>query len=207
MKPATIRGALKWLTFTVALVLASPFILAARIEQAVSGGESVFVAQGQLLALVPGLPGSYLRSAYYYGTLDRCSSEVHIGFGSFFTHRHASLGANVAMGAYCVLGHVDIGDQVMMASRVSIPSGKSQHLGSGGELSAAPRFERIAVGGQSWIGEGAIILAQVGSHCIVSAGAVVINDAPSGHLIGGNPAKPIRELAGWGDAADRKGGR
>ena len=89
----------------------------------------------------------------------------------------------------------------MIGSRVSIPSGKRQHLDEQGRLAPVARFEPVAIGAHCWIGEGAIVLADVGGGCIVSAGAVVIDAVPSGKLIGGNPARVIRDVARAPDAA------
>lgn len=188
------RRLVKRLAFGICLVLVSPLAAAAWVEKRISRRESVFVAGGQFLALFPGYTGVFLRAAYYFATLDRCSWEVHVGFGSLFTHRSASLGSNVSTGAYCIIGHADIGRDVMIASRVSIPSGKRQHLDHVGGISAEPRFERVAIGKGCWIGEGAIIMAGVGERCIVSAGAVIVREMPAGCLVAGNPAAVIREL-------------
>ena len=189
-----LRRLAKETAFFVSLVIAVPLIVLAWCEKRLTSSETVFTACAQLLALVPGFAGRWLRGAYYFGTLDRCSWEIHIGFGSLFTHRGAELGPRVSMGAYCVIGHARIGEGVMMGSRVSIPSGKRQHLDDEGRLARVTRFERISIGPGSWVGEGAIILAHIGERCIVSAGAVVSKDMPSACLIVGNPARAIREL-------------
>lgn len=144
--------------------------------------------------MLPGFPGQWLRGAYYFGTLERCSWETHIGFGSLFTHRSAIVGARVSTGAYCVIGSAAIGADVMIGSRVSIPSGKRQHLDDRGTLADITRFDQVSVGARSWVGEGAIIMADVGECSIVSAGAVVSREMPRGSLVGGNPAKVIRNL-------------
>lgn len=189
-----LKRVLKMLFFAVSLVVTFPLAMAVWVEKNGWSGEEIFVALGQFLALVPGITGSYLRAAYYFLTLERCSWEVRLGFGSFFSHRAASLGRNVSVGSYCIIGTVTIDDEVMMASRVSITSGKRQHLDELGRISSVQRFDRIEIGRKTWVGEGAIILANVGPNCIVSAGAVVINDTSSGQLIAGNPGKAIREL-------------
>lgn len=188
------RRFLKRLVFGACLVVASPMILVAWVEKRIGKGEGAFVCLSQLLALIPGLGGTYLRGAYYYGSLEKCSWQVHVGFGTVFTHRGACLGTYVSMGSYCVIGHACIGDKVMMASRISIPSGRRQHIDESGRLSSEPRFDRVNVGSGSWIGEGAIIMADVGEHCIVSAGAVVVNDMPRACLLAGNPATVVRAL-------------
>ncbi|MBK8508748.1 MAG: acyltransferase [Candidatus Competibacteraceae bacterium] len=188
------RRYLKKAVFTSAFLLVSPLLLIAWIEKRVSRSELIFIGFGQFLALFPSMIGSYMRAAYYFALLDRCSWEIHVGFGSYFSHRAAELGARVAMGGYCIVGTASIGDGVMMASRVSIPSGKRQHIDASGKLCSNTTLERVSVGSNSWIGEGAIILADVGSGCIVSAGTVVTTSTPDGHLVAGNPGKLIKEL-------------
>lgn len=182
------------MVFISVFLLVSPLILGAWIEKQVLRSEWIFIGLGQFLALFPSMIGNYMRAAYYFALLDRCSWEIHVGFGSYFSHRAAKLGANVAMGGYCIIGAASIGDGVMIASRVSIPSGKRQHLDESGKLCTTTTLEEVSVGRNSWIGEGAIILADVGSGCIVSAGTVVTTKMPDGYLIAGNPGKPIKEL-------------
>ncbi len=189
-----LRKRLKRAIFASAFLLVSPLILIAWIEKQVSRSELIFIGLGQFLALFPSMIGSYIRAAYYFALLECCSWEIHVGFGSYFSHRAARLGANVAMGGYCVIGTASIGDGVMMASRVSIPSGKRQHVDAAGRLCSTTTLDRVSVGRNSWIGEGAIILADVGSGCIVSAGTVVTAPTPDGYLIAGNPGKLIKEL-------------
>ena len=188
------RRGIKAGLFGVAFVVVSPLVVATWLEKHLSRGESVFGVCTQMLALVPGHFGRTLRGAYYAGTLDRCSWETHVGFGTLFTHRGAVVGARVSMGAYCVIGHAHIGAGVMIGSRVSIPSGKRQHLDDLGRLATTTRFEAVTVGSGTWVGEGAILIADVGSGCVVSAGAVVTQDMPNGCLIGGNPARVIRPV-------------
>jgi acetyltransferase-like isoleucine patch superfamily enzyme len=191
---SSVARALKASVFAVAWVLVSPWILITWLEARLSRSEFVFLFCAQLLAPLPGWPGAKLRGAFYWATLSNCSWETHIGFGSLFTHRGATLAANVSTGSYCVLGHVDLGAGVLMGSRVSIPSGKRQHFGEQGQIVAEPRYDTVTVGAGCWIGEGAILLADVGAHSIVSAGAVVTKVMPGAHLIAGNPAQAVRSL-------------
>lgn len=188
------KSAIKLAVFVVAFVIVLPMVVLSWLEKRVARTEAVFVTFSQLLAVVPGPPGVWLRAAYYSGTLTKCSWECHVGFGSHFTHRGATVGWRASMGSYCVIGHADIGAHVMMASRVSVPSGKRQHLDESGNLAPVLRFDRVAIGERCWVGEGAIVLANVGAGSIVSAGAVVIQEMPGDSLIGGNPAKVVKEL-------------
>ena len=191
----SIRRLLKLGSFAVALLLVLPPILLATLERLAGKSEGVFVFFGQLLAACPGKPGSYLRGAYYFGTLASCSWETSIGFGSYFTHRDCRVASRVSTGGYCVIGHVSIGPNVRLASRVSIPSGKRQHLDADGTLGPGTHFDRVSIGPDCWIGEGAIVMADVGEGCIVSAGAVVLHDAPAHSVIGGNPGRVLKSLA------------
>ena len=178
----------------VSFILVLPFILASHMEKIFSQSDIFFITQGQLLSLIPGRFGCFLRAAYYFGSLESCSLQIHIGFCSFFSNRSASVGSYVSTGSFCVIGKVSIKDSVMIASRVSITSGKRQHLNENGEICLEPRYDCVSIGEKSWIGEGAIIIADVGSGCIVSAGAVVTTKMPDRCVIAGNPAKIIRRL-------------
>ena len=97
---------------------------------------------------------------------------------------------------------MDSGARTRLASRVSIPSGKRQHLDEQGGISHGETvFTQVRIGADCWLGEGAIVLDDIGEASIVAAGAVVGHAMPGGVLIGGNPAKVIRALPGPGDAA------
>ncbi len=206
MKPLDIRRWLKCAVFVASVIIVAPLAAVVWFEKRVLGVRVLFAGLGQLLALIPGMPGAWLRGAYYFGTLEACSWETHVGFGSLFMHRGAALGRRSSMGAYCVIGHARIGADVMIASRVSIPSGKRQHLDDSGNLTSAARFDTVSIGDHTWVGEGAIILADVGRGCIVSAGAVVLKEVPDACLVGGNPARVIKNLGESGaDAASEPG--
>lgn len=181
--------------FRVCLVLVSPLVAVSWLEKRTTGGEQAFTFLAQFLALVPGYPGACLRGAYYFGVLDSCSPETHIGFGSIFVHRSVSVGRWASTGSYCVFGHVSLGDSVMIGSRVSVPSGKRQHLREDGALSPDQgHYDQVTIGSGSWIGESAVVLASVGERCIVSAGAVVTHAVPNDCLVAGNPARVIRRI-------------
>lgn len=188
------RNLLKLMVFLPCLLLVSPLILLCRLERVLVRRNFVYGFCAQTVALIPGFPGTYLRAAFYFGVLQECSWKVHIGFGSIIVNWPAKLAEHVTTGSYCVLGHVDIGKGVRLASRVSIPSGKRQHLDASGRLSDETNVETVVVGEGSWIGEGAIVMAEVGSHSIVSAGAVVIHPVPSNTIVAGNPARVIHEV-------------
>ena len=54
----------------------------------------------------------------------------------------------------------------------------------------------VVIGDDVWIGTNAVILpgVTIGSHCVVAAGAVVTKDIPDHTLVGGVPAKVIKNI-------------
>ncbi|MFA7061986.1 MAG: acyltransferase [Pedobacter sp.] len=178
----------------LAFIPALPLIVLSKIGS-VCGSDDFFSACGCFLALLPGKTGSYLRLAYYKGTLTSISPDVFIGFGSYFSKRESVVGKYVNIGSFCILGLVTLGDRVLVASRVSIPSGLRQHSRryDMGNPSEELTYDRVTIGSDCWIGEGAIVMADLGERCIVSAGSVITRAMPPGRLIAGNPSRVLPE--------------
>ena len=179
------------------LALAATWPLAALARW--TSSESLFVGFGQALALIPGLTGSYLRAAYLRQTLKHASNSCRIGFGSYFSHREASLAEGVYIGAYCIIGMADIGAHATIASRVSILSGRRQHAFDDATPPIQQQggaFSRVRIGENSWIGEGSVVMADIGDRCVVGAGSVVTKDHDGGLVLAGNPARVPRHLEG-----------
>ena len=182
---------LKRVVQAVALIVVFPFALLTGFGRV----SRVFEFFAHTLALGPGLPGSYLRVAYYRLTLRSCSLDCHIGFGSFFAHSKASVGGRAYIGMLCVLGQTKIGDRVQIASGVQILSGRRQHgRAQDGSIEGAEEgvFEVIPIGSDCWIGAGAIVMAEVGEGTTIGAGSVVTRPIPAHSVAVGNPAKVIK---------------
>ncbi len=190
---ASLRILAKRLLLGLALIVTTPLILLSRLGQAY-GTDALFNIAAQSLALVPGLPGSFLRVAFYKGTLQKIGADVRIAFGSYFSKSSACLGNRISIGAYCILGHVELHDEVLVGSRVSILSGKYEHGSAFAQVrhSATDAHAPIRIGARTWVGEGAIVAAPVGSNCLVSTGAVVTRPVPDGSMAAGNPMKIVR---------------
>jgi len=182
----------KKLSLYLAAIIAGPFIIMVYLGRK-AGLDDVFNTWGTALSLIPGKIGSYIRVSYYLFTLEEMSREVFIGFGSYFAHQTARVGRNVTIGGHCILGTVTIENDVLIGSRVSIPSGKYQHGGlnvRANELGEI-KYERICIGERAWIGEGAIIMANIGKDAIVASGSVVTRPIPDNMIAMGNPARPV----------------
>jgi len=192
---AGIRTALKSLMGLIGTMVAMPFVFVANRDRYLEAHDELFVLGGQALAVVPGLIGNAARSAYYKRTLALFEEGASIHFGSYFSKRGARIHAQVGIGAYCVIGLVDIGPRTRIASRVSITSGLHYHGSAMAGIGAVDCVERVSIGADSWIGEGAVIGADVGASCIVGMGSVVISPIPDRSAVIGNPARRIPSAA------------
>jgi acetyltransferase-like isoleucine patch superfamily enzyme len=177
-------------------LLVLPIAATCWIEKKLSEeSEVVFSFWAQAISLVPGIPGSFVRRAFYSLTLEKCSLNSHIGFGSIFTHRNVIVDDSVYIGLYCVIGSSHLCHGTLIASRVSIPSGKKQHIWSsdkGWVTFDKSRMVRVRIGPRVWVGEGACVMANVGEGSLVAAGAVVTKEVSAGSLMAGNPARFVR---------------
>ena len=186
-----LKAGLKGCAQGVALLLVWPAAALAGFGRV----RAVYQFFAQYFALIPGLPGSYLRVAYYALTLRRCSLQSRVGFGSYMAHPASEIGRDVFVGSYCVLGLCRLGERCQIASQVQILSGRRHHgRDAGGRLlpAAASTFERVEIGADCWIGAAAVVMANVGAGTTVGAGAVVVRDLPPGVVAVGNPAR-VRE--------------
>lgn len=151
----------------------------------------LFTIFSQLFAIGPGLPGDYLRSAYYMLTLRQCSIDTRISFGTYFVRRESEVGKLVSMGGYCVIGGATIGRGTQIGSHVLIPGGGRQHSRDASGNLTDTKFDEVTIGDQCWIGDGSVIMADIGERSIIGAGAVVTKPIPSGVVAVGNPARSL----------------
>jgi maltose O-acetyltransferase len=90
---------------------------------------------------------------------------------------------------------VTFGNNVMIAPNVQIYTAthpiEADKRNSGRELGYP-----IVIGDNVWIGGGAIICPNVtiGNNVVIAAGSVVVKDIPDDVLIGGNPARIIKDI-------------
>ena len=189
---------LKAATSLVAVVLTLPFVGLFRLAAALapSRSDSFFQGYSQLFSLWPGMSGDIIRRAFYRQTLRDCSAECTIGFGTVFATTAVDLAEGVYIGLHGNIGHATIARDTLLGSNVTILSGRRQHhierLDVPVRLQGGT-YERVRIGIDVWIGNGAIVSCDVGDHAVVAAGAIVVHPVPPRAIVGGNPAKVI----GW----------
>ena len=179
----------------LALLVVLPAIFAYRFACLLLPAERAFAGWSQLLSLLPGLTGEHLRRAFYRVVLPICDHEACISFGTVLSHPTTRIGRKVYVGCFCVLGDVTLEDDVLLGSHVSVINGSGQH--GIGRLDIpireqAGHWPHITIGCDTWIGDRAIILANVGKHCVIGAGSVVTKPVPDFAVAAGNPARILR---------------
>jgi virginiamycin A acetyltransferase len=156
------------------------------------GSQRSFPGWSQGMSLLPGSGGVYLRRAFYGWVLPQCEAGSVISFGTVFSHPTAQMGANAYAGVYCCLGDVTIENDVLIGSHVSIMNGSRQHGIQRLDIPVREQpgeWPRITIGEDSWIGDRAVVMADVGKHCVVGAGSVVTKPVPDYAIVLGVPAR------------------
>ena len=118
-------------------------------------------------------------------------TPFHTNFG-----RHIQIGKNVFINHACTfldLGGIVIEDDVLIAPKVSIIT--ENHPVNPKERKILD-LKSVTIKRNVWIGANATILpgVTVGENSVVAAGAVVTKDVPANTLVGGIPAKIIKEI-------------
>jgi acetyltransferase-like isoleucine patch superfamily enzyme len=184
----------------LAQLFALPFAFTCWLEKNLSSrSESIFSFWTHVFALLPGIPGVFLRRGFYSLTLDRCTLNCHIGFGTIFAHRAVIVEENVYLGIYCTIGAAHLGKHCLIGSHASLLSGSAQHTRDEetGEWLAFSSSDmvQINVAANVWVGEGAIIMADIGQGSLIAAGAVINTNVKENVVMAGNPARFVKHFA------------
>src|SRR5207237_7342340 len=110
-----------------------------------------------------------------------CAADACLSFGTTFSHPTARVGRTVYVGPYCCLGDVTLEDDVLIGSQVSVMNGGAQHGIDRLDIPVREqpgKWPHVTIGQDSWIGDRAVVLADVGKHCVIGAGAVVCSAIP-----------------------------
>jgi virginiamycin A acetyltransferase len=185
------------LAYMLAVLLVAPTAATCWAERAMGRHETVFNFWSHVYAICPGLLGLFVRRAFYRMTLERCHRRFVIGFGGLFTHREVAVEEGVYIGPFALVGSAVLRRGCSIGSRASLLSGNQLHeLGPDGRWTPfdPARMRQIEIGEDAFIGEGAIVMCNVGARSVISAGAVVSADVPPGVIVAGNPARFVRRI-------------
>ena len=116
------------------------------------------------------------------------------------------IGDKLVIGSFCAIGSgvrfIMNGANHQIDGISTYPFAIFTHGWEEAGLAAGPRGDTV-VGNDVWIGYGALILPgrRIGDGAVVGAGSVVTRDVPPYAIVGGNPARVIRQRFGDADVA------
>jgi len=118
-------------------------------------------------------------------------TPLYINYG-----KHTKIGKNVFINFDCVfldLGGITIEDGVLIAPKVSLLS-EGHPIEPENRQALVPKA--IHIKKNAWIGANATIMrgVTIGENAIVAAGSVVSKDVPDNTIVGGVPAKIIKQI-------------
>ncbi len=187
--------ACKELLFAISVLMVLPLLIVYLVLNFFLKSDSLFAGFSQLLSLIPGKTGSYLRIGFFRSAMTLCSKNCVISFLVLFAQRDTEIESGVYIGPGCNIGSSKIGKNTLLGSSVHVMSGKDQHKFVDLDIPIKDQggiLQKITIGEDCWVGNGALILANVGKKCIVGSGSVVVNHIPDFSIVAGNPAKLIK---------------
>ena len=146
----------------------------------------------------------------------KTNGELNIG-RKVNIHRYAKLsvyGNAFGEDGKAPTARLTIGDGTAIGDRTEIHAGQSVTIGDGCDISwdccimdrdyhklgtEREVFRPVTIGNHVWIGCKATILkgVTVGDGAVIAAGSVVTRDVPPRCLVGGNPARVLKEEVEW----------
>jgi acetyltransferase-like isoleucine patch superfamily enzyme len=106
------------------------------------------------------------------------------------------LGGRVYIGMRCSIGECVIEEDAIIGSNVDIISGGGQHRFDRFDVPLREQggaLEKITIGTDCWIGNSAVIMANIGAKSIIGAGSVVVRTVDPYSIAAGNPARILRK--------------
>lgn len=185
-----VKGIFKFMVVFLVTVHAAPYIFI------VEKFPSLYKSFAIRLSLVNGYYGRILRRKYYSSTLLKCGSNLDVHFGAYICYPTVEVGDNVVIEEYCVVSNCSLGNDVILAARVSIMSGAHHH--DVADVSTIFRnsksfARKVVVGDNVWIGTHAVVMSDIGGHCAIGAGAVVTREIDVFSVALGVPAKVVKD--------------
>ena len=93
---------------------------------------------------------------------------------------------------------IEIGDNVLVGSSVTVLDSDFHEIDPSKRIDGNPKTGKVVIGDNVWIGDRVMILkgSTIGKNSVVAAGSVVSGEFPANVVIGGVPARVIREIGG-----------
>ncbi|WP_189608042.1 acyltransferase [Saccharospirillum salsuginis] len=189
------KAALKTAVKKVFLLLLLPLYLLLQLFTLFGQSDSLFQSLSQWLSLIPGKLGIYCRAAFYHWACPQTSDDICIGFLTVLSHRNTTLKRGVYIGPQSNIGMCTIEEDTLLGSGVHILSGNKQHLFDDTQQPIQQQggtYTKILIGRDCWLGNGALVMADIDQQAIIAAGSVVIRPVEAGAVYGGNPARFIQ---------------
>lgn len=192
---STLRGGIKAGVRAAATLAIIPALCSFHVRKRILGADRALMGSTQALALIPGLTGQYLRWAFLARVLASCAPSVTIEWGTIFADVDTRIEDHVYIGPNCHIGLAHIEREVLIGACVHVPSGGMSHgLADPNRPLRDQAGERrcVRIGANSWIGSGAVVMADVGPSTIIGAGAVVTAPMPGLVVAAGVPARIVK---------------
>lgn len=159
------------------------------------------------LALLPGTLGAVSRADWYRRTLTGCGDDLRVAWMGVIKTPRTRVGRNVYVGEFCHIGWAEIGDDVLLGGHITVLSGGRHHGVESLDVPMAKQEGELAlvkIGSDVWIGNGAIVMADVAPGSVIAAGAVVTRTFAPYSVLAGVPARVLRSRAMGESAAGRQ---
>ncbi len=155
---------------------------------------------GFLVRGLPGLMGILVRGVFYKLTFKKLGRFSLIYRSVQLTHSYGiNAGKKLSIYYNTVLdgrGGIEIGDNVMIGPNTIIMSFNHDHMQTTTAMNEKGAVgQPIIIEDNVWIGGNVSIVGgvRIGKGSVVAAGAVVTKDVPANTIVGGVPAKVIKE--------------
>lgn len=148
------------------------------------------------------LPDLYKEKNAAYTKMFNAGKNFIVGYDTFISRTHGLNGSiliddNVVISNHCSLdysGNLVIGEGTVISDAVKIYTHKHDPYNFTHKLDSKAEPASVVIGKGVWIGAGSIILpgVRIGDYAVIAAGSVVSKNVDSDTMVGGNPARLIK---------------